>query len=170
MELLQLVDVRVEEASRPLREEVANLKLLLACIGDSLESLVACTRGDLGLVSTQASLPLYSTNLKSPVVEEKQPYGCFSPCGSPCSSPWPFVPASSVDEGMDGILAPMLQIALDPHVLCKESFVVLLLASGSFEVLAVATTPELPELCGESSVVLPLELGSVEALAVALAP
>jgi hypothetical protein len=29
MEILQLVDVRVEEASRPLREEVANLKLLL---------------------------------------------------------------------------------------------------------------------------------------------
>jgi hypothetical protein len=28
MELLQLVDVRMEEASRPLREEVATLKLL----------------------------------------------------------------------------------------------------------------------------------------------
>jgi hypothetical protein len=61
MELLQLVDVRVEEASRPLREEVANLKLLLARIGDSLASLEACTRGGLGLVSTQASLPLDST-------------------------------------------------------------------------------------------------------------
>jgi hypothetical protein len=33
MELLQLVDVRVEEASRPLREEVAALKLLLAHVG-----------------------------------------------------------------------------------------------------------------------------------------
>jgi hypothetical protein len=32
MELLQLVDVRVEEASRPFREEVANLKLLLAAL------------------------------------------------------------------------------------------------------------------------------------------
>jgi hypothetical protein len=37
MDLLQLVDVRVEEASRPLREEVAALKLLLARVGDSLE-------------------------------------------------------------------------------------------------------------------------------------
>jgi hypothetical protein len=71
---------------------------------------------------------------------------------------------------MDGILASMLQIALDLQGLCKESFVVLLLALGSFEVLAVAMTPELLKLCGESSVVLPLELGSVEALAVALAP
>jgi hypothetical protein len=36
MEILQLVDVRVEEASRPLREEVATLKPLLARVGDSL--------------------------------------------------------------------------------------------------------------------------------------
>jgi hypothetical protein len=35
MELLQLVDVRMEEASRPLREELAMLKLLLAHTGDS---------------------------------------------------------------------------------------------------------------------------------------
>jgi hypothetical protein len=52
MKLLQLVDVHVEEASLPLREEVANLKLLLACISDSLESLVAYAHGDLGLIST----------------------------------------------------------------------------------------------------------------------
>jgi hypothetical protein len=52
MELLQLVDVRVEEASHPLREEVANLKLLLARFGDSLDSLEACTCGGLRLVST----------------------------------------------------------------------------------------------------------------------
>jgi hypothetical protein len=55
MELLQLFDICVEEASRLLCEEasrllceeVANLKLLLACIGDSLESLEACPRGGL---------------------------------------------------------------------------------------------------------------------------
>jgi hypothetical protein len=35
MELLQLVDVHVEKASRPLREEVTSLKLLLARVGDS---------------------------------------------------------------------------------------------------------------------------------------
>jgi hypothetical protein len=43
MELLQLVDVHVEEASRPLREEVATLKLLLAHAGVSLESTHART-------------------------------------------------------------------------------------------------------------------------------
>jgi hypothetical protein len=43
MELLQLAEARVEEASRPLREEVATLKLLLARVGDSLESSKACT-------------------------------------------------------------------------------------------------------------------------------
>jgi hypothetical protein len=37
-ELLHLVDARVEEAYRPLREKVATLKLLLARVGDSLES------------------------------------------------------------------------------------------------------------------------------------
>jgi hypothetical protein len=47
MELLQLFDICVEEASRLLCEEVANLKLLLARIGDSLESLEACPRGGL---------------------------------------------------------------------------------------------------------------------------
>jgi hypothetical protein len=60
---------------------------LLAYFGDSLESLGACTRGGLGLVSMQASLPLVSTDLKSSVVEEEQLYDCFSPYGSPCPSP-----------------------------------------------------------------------------------
>jgi hypothetical protein len=167
MKLLQLVDIRIEEASRPLREEVANLKLLLTRFGDSLESLEACTRGGVGLVSTQASLPLDSTDLKSSVVEEEQLYGCFSPCGSPCPSPRPFMSSPSVGEGMDGILAPVLQIASEPHELRGESSAVLPLESGSFEALVVATTPELHKLPGESSVVLPLELGSFEALTVA---
>jgi hypothetical protein len=72
-----LVDVHVEEVSRPLREEVANLKLLLTRFGVSLESTEAYTRGGVGLVSTQASLPLDSTDLKSSVVEEEQLYGLF---------------------------------------------------------------------------------------------
>jgi hypothetical protein len=69
MEILKLVNVHIEEASRPLREEVANFKLLLACLGDSLESLKACTRGGLGLISMPASLPLDSTNPKLSMVE-----------------------------------------------------------------------------------------------------
>jgi hypothetical protein len=51
MELLQLVDVHVEEASHPLREEVGALKLLLARIGDSLELTEACTSSGLGTAS-----------------------------------------------------------------------------------------------------------------------
>jgi hypothetical protein len=70
-----LVDVHVEEVSRPLREEVANLKLLLTRFGVSLESMEAYTRGGVGLVFMQASLPLDS--LKSSVVEEEQLYGLF---------------------------------------------------------------------------------------------
>jgi hypothetical protein len=170
MELLQLVDVRVEEASRPLLKEVANLKLLLARIGDSLASLEACTRGGLGLVSAQASLSLDSTDPTSPVVVEEQLYGCFSPCASPCLSSWPFISVSSVDKGMDGILAPMLQIAPELDECAEESSVVLPLELGSSEVLEVATTLEHPVLCGESSVVLPLELGSFEALTVSSTP
>jgi hypothetical protein len=85
MELLQLVDVHVEEASRPLREEVAALKLLLAHVGESSE-----LTGGMGLDPMQASLPLDSTEQKSSVVEGEHGehlYGCISPRGSPCQSP-----------------------------------------------------------------------------------
>jgi hypothetical protein len=51
MELLQLVVVRVEEVSRPLREEVATLKLLLASVSVPLELAEECTPGDPGLAS-----------------------------------------------------------------------------------------------------------------------
>jgi hypothetical protein len=83
MELLQLVDVRVDEASRPLREEVAALKLLLAHVGDSLDQLEACTSSGLGLTPVQASFPLHSIEENSSVVEEEHLYGCISPRGSP---------------------------------------------------------------------------------------
>jgi hypothetical protein len=162
MELLQLVDIRIEEASCPLREEVANLKLLLAHFGDSLE---ACTRGVPGLVSTQASLSLDSTDLKSSVVEEEQLYNFFSPCGSPCPSPRPFVSAASMGKGMDGIL-----VSVQAHELCGESYDVFPLEPSAFEALAVATMQEVHELCGESLVVLPLELSSSETLMVASMP
>jgi hypothetical protein len=135
MELLQLIDVRVEEASRPLREEVATLKLLLARAGDSVEPTEECTSGGLGVAPKRASIPLESTLQNSSVVEEDHLYGCISPRGSPCQSPQPKVSPTFESEGIDGISAPVLQI-----------------------------TPELHELCGESSVVLPLELVSFEAL------
>jgi hypothetical protein len=87
MQLLQLVDVRVGEVSRPLREDVAALKLLLTCASDSLEPTEACTSGVLGIALAQASLPLDSTERKSSVVEVEHLHGCFSPRCCPCTSP-----------------------------------------------------------------------------------
>jgi hypothetical protein len=95
MELLQLVDVRVEEACRPLREEVATLKLLLARVGDSLEPSKACTSDGLGLTPAQASFPHDSTEQKSSMVEDDHLYGCISPRGSSCLSPQPVVSSAS---------------------------------------------------------------------------
>jgi hypothetical protein len=142
MELLQLIKVCVEEASRPLYEEVAALKLLLERVGDSLESSEGFTHGGLGPVSAQASIPHDFTEQKSYVVEEAHIYGCFSLCGSHCPSLRPTVSVSSECEGMDGILASVLQIAPESHELCGESFVVLPLEPGSlFEASGVATAP-----------------------------
>jgi hypothetical protein len=70
MELLQLVDVRVEEASRPLREEVAMLKLQLARVGDSREPTEACT------------------------------YGCFSPHASLCTLSLPAASMSEATKAV----------------------------------------------------------------------
>jgi hypothetical protein len=140
MELLQLVDVRVEEASRPLRAELEMLKLLLARAGDSLEPTKACTSGGPKLTPAQASFPHDSTEQKS-VVEEDDLYGCISPHGSPCLSPQPFVSSAPVSEGMVGILDPVLQITPELHDLCEEDFVELPLKLGSFEASAVAPMP-----------------------------
>jgi hypothetical protein len=132
MELVQLVNVRVEEASRPLREEVATLKLLLAHVGESSE-----LTGGLGLIPVQASPPLDSTE-KSSVVEEEHLYGCISPRGSPCQSPSPQLDVAVAYErgGMDEISNPMLHITPEFHELCEESSEVLPLELGSFEALA----------------------------------
>jgi hypothetical protein len=86
MELLQLVDVRVEEASRPLREEVAALKLLLERVDVSLEPVEARPSDGLGLAKAQAPVALDSSEQMSSVVEEEHLYGCCSPRG-PLSPP-----------------------------------------------------------------------------------
>jgi hypothetical protein len=140
MELLQLVDICVEEAPRPLREEVARLKMLLARVGDSLELIGACTSD--GLAPKQASFLLDSTMQKSSLVEEDHLYGCISPCCSPCPSLQPNVTPASESEGMDGILAPVRQITPILYKLCEESSMVLPFEQGSFEALA----PSLPSL------------------------
>jgi hypothetical protein len=80
-------------------------------------------------------------SVEQTVVEEEHLYDSFSPCGSPHPSPRPDGPVDSEREGIDKILAPVLQI-----------------------------TPELLEMCEESCVVLPVEQGSIEALAMSTAP
>ena len=86
LELRQLVADRIEEASCPLREEVATLKLLLADIDGPLQPTEACASDGLGLASTHASFSLDSAEQKSAVVDAAVHYGCFSPRGNPCSS------------------------------------------------------------------------------------
>lgn len=129
LELVQLVSNHVEDVSRPLREEVASLKLLLARVGVPLEQIEACSSGGKDLATVQASFPLGSVEQKSSVVEDEHLYSCSSPRGSPVRSLQPIVSAVSESEHLDRILAP------------------------------VQITPELHELCGDSSVVFPSALG-----------
>jgi hypothetical protein len=68
MELLQLVDVHIKEASRLLHEEMAMLKLLLARAGDSSEPTKACTSGGPELAPVQASFQHDSTEQKRKMV------------------------------------------------------------------------------------------------------
>jgi hypothetical protein len=145
MELHQLVDVRVEKACRPLREEVATLKLLLACVGDSLEPTEACTSGGSGLAPAQALFPHDSTEQTSSVVEEDHLFGCISPRRSSCLLPQLVVSSAFERDDMDGILAPVMQITPELSELCEDFSVELPLELGSYEILAVASAPSSPQ-------------------------
>jgi hypothetical protein len=103
MELAQLVASCVEEASRPLREEVASLRLLLARVVDSLEPTEACSSRGQKLDTVQDLFPLGSSDHKSHVVEEQHLYGCFFPRGSPCKLPQPVLLASSESVDMNKV-------------------------------------------------------------------
>jgi hypothetical protein len=113
MELLQLVDVHVEEASHPLREEVVSLKLLLAHVGVSLEPAEACSSDGLGLAKVQAPVALDSSEKMSSVFEEEHIFGCFSLCGP---SSLPNESAASEREGMDMLVAQALDLELSANV------------------------------------------------------
>ena len=107
LELSQLIADRIEEAARPLREEVATLKLLLAGVdGPPKEA-----RGSdgLGLAHGEALFPLDSVEQRSSVVEETLHFGCFSPRGSPCPSPQLVATSATLSENNGEILAPKLQ-------------------------------------------------------------
>jgi hypothetical protein len=113
MELLQLVDVRVEEASRPLREEVVALKLLLARVGGSLEPAEACPFDGLGLAKAHASVALGSSEQMSSVIKEEHLYGCFSPHGP---SSLPNESAAPEHGGMDMVVTRALDLELSADV------------------------------------------------------
>lgn len=135
MEIRQLVVDCIEEASRPLREEVAALKLLLARVGDSLQPTEECASGGVGLTPAQVLFPLDSTEQKSSVVEEALHFGCFSPHGSPCPSPLLVVTTASEGEDIGGILAPALQVTLELQESSLDS------SLASLKALAVASLP-----------------------------
>jgi hypothetical protein len=165
MELLQLVDVHVEEASRPLREEVANLKLLLAHITGSLE----CTSGEF-------------IEQESSVVEEECSFGCFSPRARSCPSPHRDVSVAYESEDAGEFMAPVMEIMPELPESCGKpspSLSMLHLQVDPLGTSTVASTPppvessyigdkimpELKELRGGSSVASMVELGSLESVA-----
>jgi hypothetical protein len=136
MELLQLVNVHVEEASRPLREEVANLKLLLAHVAGSLEH----TPGE-------------SVEQESYVVEEECSFGCFSPHARPCTGPHCDVPVAYESEDTDEIMTPVMEIMPELQELCgKPSPSMSMVELGSLESVAVAMT-SLPPASAEPNFV-----------------
>jgi hypothetical protein len=140
MELLQLGNVRVEEASRPLCEKVASIKLLLAHVGVSLEPTQARIADGLGVTPVQASCPLDSSEQKSSMVEEGHLHGCFSPHGSLCPPLQPDMWVASESKGMDGALAPG-QITQELNELCGEPPMMPPLESGSFKAVVMTTSP-----------------------------
>jgi hypothetical protein len=173
MELLQLVDVHVEEVCRPLREEVATLKLLLMRVGDPLEPTEACTSTG---VRPESSFPIDSFEQKLPMVEEEHLYGCISPrVGA----------GSMIMASVHHIMPELQELCGGPAVSLSNEQAKM----DSFEFSAMASLPSLVtdfeesgdidsavslslEPVGHVVAMTPLapELGSVEALAVAPMP
>jgi hypothetical protein len=114
MKLLQLVDVCVDEASRPRHEELSALKLLLVCV---LVFLWSQLRHVLVLVwgSPKCKLRsgLDSSEKMSSVVEEEHFHGYFSPHGP---SSLPNESAASEHEGMAMITTQTLDLELSDVV------------------------------------------------------
>jgi hypothetical protein len=100
-ELLQMVVERIEEVSRPLLEEVATIKLLLARVTGSLE----CTSDE-------------SAEHESSVVGEECIFGCFSPRGRPCPSSHRDMSVACESMDVDEITAPVMEIIPELHELC----------------------------------------------------
>jgi hypothetical protein len=80
------------------------------------------------------------------VPEKEHLHGCFSPRGSLYPAPQPDGSVAFESEGLDEILAPVLQISPELNGLGEDSSVVLPLELGSFEALTVATVPSPPRL------------------------
>jgi hypothetical protein len=127
MELLQLVTKHIEEVSRPLLEEVATMKLLLARVARCLER----TSGE-------------SARQESFVVGEECIFGSFSPRAKPCSLPHHDGPISCESKVVDETMTPVLEIMPELQELCGEpspSMSMLHLQEDPLGTSTVASTP-----------------------------
>lgn len=170
MELLQLVADRIEEVSRPLREEVAAFKLLLAHVTDSLEradSFASCESTEQEscvLVDDDAVVEMTlkvgeeaivgKAPEESTEVGEECIFGCFSPRARSCPSPQLDVMVASECVDISRIMAPVMQIMPELQQLCVEpspplSMVHLQVDSLGTSVVASALAPVEPSHLGE---------------------
>jgi hypothetical protein len=126
-ELLQMVVERIEEVSRPLLEEVAAIKLLLARVTGSLKRTFD-----------------ESVEQESFVVGEECIFGSFSPRARSCPSPHRDVPIACESEHADEIRAPVMEIMPELQELCEEPspMSMLHLQVDPPRTLVVASTPQ----------------------------
>jgi hypothetical protein len=98
-ELLQVVSNRIEEVARPLHEEVAKFKLLLACATESVERADLFTsressEHELSVVVDDVAVAVMASKEANEAIVDKAfgemdlvgeecPFGCFSPWASP---------------------------------------------------------------------------------------
>jgi hypothetical protein len=188
-ELLQLVADCIEEVARPLREEAAKLKLLLARVTESMEradlfascelsgqesSVVVDDDAVVVMASKAADEAIDGKALgESDIVGEQCLFGCLSPQASP--SPQLDVPVPFEFEDIDGIMH-VIQIMPGLQELCEKLSPPLSLAHlqvDSLPTLEVASTPPPVEASRSDGKIVEagaLVLGSFEALAVATTP
>jgi hypothetical protein len=145
-ELLQLVVDHIEEVSRPLREEVATIKLLLARVASSLDRTDLCSsKRELSVVvdvdagdemtSEAADVAILCETLEeTSVVGDDSSFGCFSHRARTFPS---HVPVASKCKGIDGIMVPVMKIMPELQELCGEPSS----PTSMVQTSAVASTP-----------------------------
>lgn len=132
-EILQLVAVRIEEVARPLREEAAKFKLLLARVTESMgraDLFASCEsyEQEPSVVVDDDVVDMMASKVddeaingkahgEADLVGEECFFGCLSPRVSP--SPQHDVSVAPECEGNGGIM-PVIQIMPDLQELCED--------------------------------------------------